>query len=161
ALVEQGQGCTEAVVLAEKSAGVPAGSRYLFDAAGQVVAQLAPPNIPEEVRKNLIPVHKRPQPATQHGIAYLPVLPRITLLIVGGGHVGQAVARLAADVDFDIWVLDDRDKYASRERFPRAQRLLVGDIGLTLKELAPTLTASPHCLIVTRGHNHDEEALFH
>src|SRR2546422_753830 len=40
ALVEQGQGCTEAVVLAEKSAGVPAGSRYLFDAAGQVVAQL-------------------------------------------------------------------------------------------------------------------------
>jgi len=35
-------------------------------------------------------------------------LPRITLLIVGGGHVGQAVAKLAAAVDFDVWVLDDR-----------------------------------------------------
>ena len=34
----------------------------------------------------------------QHGIAYLPTLPRITLLIVGGGHVGQAVAKLAAEV---------------------------------------------------------------
>ena len=47
---------------------------------------------------------------SQHGVAYLPVLPRITLLIVGGGHVGQAVARLAAEVDFDVWVLDDRDR---------------------------------------------------
>jgi xanthine dehydrogenase accessory factor len=88
-------------------------------------------------------------------------LPRITLLIVGAGHVGQAVGRLAAEVDFDVWVLDDRDRYASRERFPTAQRRLVGDIGATLKELAPTLTASTYCIIVTRGHNHDEEALYH
>src|SRR5947209_15089597 len=31
-LVEQGHGCTEAVVMAEPSAGVPVGSRYLFGA---------------------------------------------------------------------------------------------------------------------------------
>ena len=71
----------------------------------------------------------------QHGIAYLPILPRITLLIVGGGHVGQAVAKLAAEVDFDIWVLDDRERYASRERFP-GRAGCVGDIGGTLKDLA-------------------------
>src|SRR5256885_4639782 len=53
----------------------------------------------------------------------LPVLPRVSLLIVGGGHVGQAVARLAADVDFDVWVVDDRELYASRQRFPMARRL--------------------------------------
>jgi xanthine dehydrogenase accessory factor len=82
-------------------------------------------------------------------------------LSVGGGHVGQAVARLAAEVDFDVWVLDDRERYAGRERFPQAQRLLVGAIGPTLKELAPDLDASSYCLIVTRGHNHDEEALYH
>src|SRR5208337_4992166 len=111
--------------------------------------------------RGLIPLERRPKPWHQTGVAYLPILPRITLLIVGGGHVGQAVAQLAADVDFDVWVLDDRDRYASRERFPRAQRLLVGDIGPALKELAPTLTPSWYCLIVTRGHNHDEEALFH
>src|SRR5439155_17576986 len=96
------------------------------------------------------------------GIAYLPILPRITLLIVGGGHVAQAVARLAAEVDFDIWVLDDRPRYASRERFPSAQRLLIGDIGQTLQERGERgITPSTYALIVTRGHSHDEEALYH
>jgi xanthine dehydrogenase accessory factor len=83
------------------------------------------------------------------------------LLIVGAGHVGQAVARLAAEVDFDVWVLDDRASFASRERFPSAHRLLVGAIGSTLQQLAPSLTPSTFCLIMTRGHNHDEEALYH
>jgi xanthine dehydrogenase accessory factor len=86
----------------------------------------------------------------------------VTLLIVGGGHVGQAVARLADEVDFDIWVLDDRETYASPERFPAAKRLLVGDIGATLRDLArQEVDASTYCLIVTRGHAHDEEALYH
>ena len=67
--------------------------------------------------QHLVPVRQRPGPAVHHGIAYLPILPRITLLIVGGGHVGQAVAKLAAEVDFDIWVLDDRAAYASAEWF--------------------------------------------
>jgi xanthine dehydrogenase accessory factor len=98
----------------------------------------------------------------QHGVAYLPVLPRVTLLLVGGGHVGQAVARLASEVDFDVWVLDDRAAYASRERFPAASRLLVGDIGATLRDLARgDITPSTYCLIMTRGHAHDEEALSH
>jgi xanthine dehydrogenase accessory factor len=88
-------------------------------------------------------------------------LPRVTLLIVGGGHVGQAVARLAAEVDFEVWVLDDREAYASRERFPSASRLLVGDIGAALKELTRDVTPSTYALIVTRGHGHDEEALYH
>jgi xanthine dehydrogenase accessory factor len=117
---------------------------------------------PEIVLQHLEPVARRPRPYVAGGVAYLPVLPRITLLIVGGGHVGQAVARLAAEVDFDIWVLDDRDRYASRERFPAAGRLLVGDIGGTLKDLATAdITPSIYALIVTRGHAHDEEALYH
>jgi xanthine dehydrogenase accessory factor len=88
-------------------------------------------------------------------------LPRITLLIVGGGHVGQAVAHLASSVDFDIWVLDDREKYVSAERFPSAERRLVGDIGRTLQDLVKEIHPGYYCLIITRGHNHDEEALYH
>jgi xanthine dehydrogenase accessory factor len=75
--------------------------------------------------------------------------------------VGQAVARLATEVDFRIWVLDDREKYASPERFPSADRLTVGDIGSTLRELVPELSHNTYALILTRGHNHDEEALYH
>jgi xanthine dehydrogenase accessory factor len=162
ALVESGRGCVEAVALGAAS-GLPAGSRYLFDGGGKLAARLDGQEgpVPEVVLSGLPALADRPGPRTQHGVAYLPLLPRVTLLIVGGGHVGQAVARLAAEVDFDAWVLDDRDRYASRERFPAASRLLVGDIGPTLKELAPTLDGSTYCLIVTRGHNHDEEALYH
>jgi xanthine dehydrogenase accessory factor len=159
-LVEQGRGCTEAIVLAGDF-GLPAGSRYLFDADGRPVAQLAEGPVPEAVVRQLTPLPQRPRPAVQHGVAYLPVLPRVTLLIVGGGHVGQAVARLAAEVDFDVWVLDDRAAYASRERFPAARRLLVGDIGSTLRQLAAEVTPSTYAIIVTRGHAHDEEALYH
>jgi xanthine dehydrogenase accessory factor len=168
-LVDQGTGCTEAVVMAAQTPGLPLGSRYLFDGAGRLAAAKVPPgdaegsSAPEAITRHLVPLTQRPRPAVHHGIAYLPVLPRITLLIVGGGHVGQAVARLAAEVDFDIWVLDDRESYASRDRFPRAHRLLVGDIGDTLKELVQQeeVTRSTFCLIITRGHAHDEEALYH
>src|SRR5439155_18994425 len=94
-------------------------------------------------------------------IAYLPAPPRVTLLLVGGGHVGQAVARLASEVGFDIWVLDDRGRFVSPERFPTASRRFVGDIGTTLRDLAPTLTPSTFAVILTRGHNHDAAALYH
>jgi xanthine dehydrogenase accessory factor len=161
-LVGQGHGCTEAVVFADKVPGVPAGSRYLFDGSGRLAAQAGSGPVPEEVARHLVPLVQRPGPAVHQGIAYLPTLPRITLLIVGGGHVGQAVAKLAAEVDFEVWVLDDRAPYASRERFPAARRLFVGDIGATLKKLAQEeVGPSTYCIIVTRGHAHDEEALYH
>jgi xanthine dehydrogenase accessory factor len=138
------------------------GSRYLFDAEAKLVDALAENPPAQELIRQLIPLARRPGPYTQQGIAYLPILPRITLLIVGGGHVGQAVARLAAEVDFEIWVLDDRERYASRERFPSARRLLIGDIGQTLKQLVQgEINPSTYCLIVTRGHAHEEEALYH
>lgn len=161
ALVEAGQGCTEAVVVAA-SAGLPLGSRYLFDGDGQLAAQVADQPPPAEIVRHLAPLRQRPGTAVHGGVSYLPILPRITLLIVGGGHVGQAVARLAAEVDFDVWVLDDRDAYASQGRFPAAQRLLVGDIGRTLQQLVPhDITPATYAIIVTRGHAHDEEALYH
>jgi xanthine dehydrogenase accessory factor len=160
-LVESGSGCTECVVINDQ-AEAPVGSRYLFDASDSLVAQVAAGPVPPGVVRNLPPLAARPRASAHRGVAYLPVLPRIRLLIVGGGHVGQAVARLAAEVDFDVWVLDDRERYASRDRFPAARRLLVGDIGAKLQELVREgIDASTYCLIVTRGHAHDEEALYH
>ncbi len=161
-LVDTGAGCTEAIVVQEQAAGVPVGSRFLFDGQDNLVAKLAPSEPSEEIRRGLVPLSRRPGPSLQRGIAFLPVLPRVTLLIVGGGHVGHAVARLAAEVDFDIWVADDRETYVNRQRFPMAHKVLIGDIGTTLKELARNqITPSTFCLIVTRGHAHDEEALSH
>ena len=78
--------------------------------------------------------------------------------IVGAGHVGQAVASLAAQADFDVWVVDDRQQYANSERFPSAQRILVGPIEEVLTSMQ--VTPRTYALIVTRGHGHDQEALY-
>ena len=170
-LVVSGSGCTEAIVTVKSSLGLSVGTRFLFDSDGSVAAQASPDDEVSgglngkaiaEVALQLPAIRQRPKPDVRNGIAYLPIPPRITLLIVGAGHVGQAVGRLAGELDFDVWVLDDRDRYASRERFPTAQRLLIGSIGENLKQMASQeIDALTFCLIVTRGHGHDEEALYH
>jgi xanthine dehydrogenase accessory factor len=162
-LVKEGSGCTEAVVTVAQPDEARLGSRYLLGSKGQPLAALGTDPVPQVVMRHLVPLQQRPRPYLVQGVAYLPILPRVTVFVVGGGHVGRAVARLAAEVDFDVWVLDDREQYASRERFPTASRLVVGDIGRTLSEMVSRgdITGSTYCLIVTRGHKHDEEALHH
>jgi xanthine dehydrogenase accessory factor len=41
-----------------------------------------------------------------------------SLVILGGGHVGLALARLAPALGFDVTVADDRAEYSAPERFP-------------------------------------------
>jgi xanthine dehydrogenase accessory factor len=161
-LIEQGRGCVEAICL-DQSSNLGAGNRYLFAADGTLIGSIANGGPTDELVQHLPDLSSRPRPSVHRGIAYLPVPERVRLLIVGCGHVGQAVAELASRVGFDLWVLDDREHYANPERFPSAQRILVGDIGQVLKKLIEDgdITPATYCLIVTRGHNHDEEALYH
>jgi xanthine dehydrogenase accessory factor len=159
ALVESGRGCIESVLL-DESSGEP-GSRLLFDSEGVIVATRGMIRDTDSIVRQLPDLSSRPAPSAARGIAFLPVLPRVTLLVVGGGHVGQAVAQLASAVEFDIEVLDDRESYVSAERFPSAKQRIADDIEKALGRIAPTLTPSHFCLIVTRGHRHDEEALYH
>lgn len=159
-LADRGRGFTEAVVITDADR-LSVGDRYLFDDAGTPAAHLGSATAWEFVAANLPQLSARPGPSTRRGIAYLPCHPRISLLLVGGGHVAQAVAKLATEVGFEIWVLDDRDRYVSPERFPTATRRLIGDIGTTLRDLAPRLSPSTFAVILTRGHSHDEEALYH
>ena len=162
-LVESGMGVTEAVVFDAEASGLPETATYLIDQAGELVAQSgaggngAP--LPDVVNDAVRPLAERPRPAAAHGVALLPMLSRCRLVIVGGGHVGQAVAQLAADLDFDVWVVDDREEYVTQQRFPGAERRIAGQVGDVLPKLE--ITPNTYCLIVTRGHNHDEEALFH
>jgi len=158
-LIGAGRGCTEAVVVEAEASGAPELSRYLFDREGACVAQRANEPPSAKLLTHLRPLSQRPRPYAAEGVSYLPHLARGKLLIVGGGHVGQKVADLAASVDFDVTVVDDRMEYVSEERFPRSVQRIAGKID----EVLPTLTVDEDtfCIIVTRGHNHDEEALFH
>ncbi len=159
-LVMKGQPGTEAVVLdEEKCDGGAAADRFLFDADGRLIAGRAQAPMPESLPQQLKPISQRPRPYVAGGVSFLPILERCRLIIVGAGHVGQKVAELAAQVDFDVWVVDDRAEYCNPERFPQAKRLIVAPIDTALSGLE----VDPHtmCVIVTRGHRHDEEALYH
>ena len=57
-----------------------------------------------------------------------PLEPAPRLYIIGAGHVGWHLARAAGEIDFRVHVVDDREKFASRERFPAAEEIVVEPI---------------------------------
>src|ERR1017187_8235223 len=84
------------------------------------------------------------------------VAPPSDLWIAGSGHVAQAVAPLALQLDFAVTVFDDRPELANHEFFPTTTRLRVGGWHELLKFRPPE---NAFGLIVTRGHQHDALAL--
>jgi xanthine dehydrogenase accessory factor len=81
------------------------------------------------------------------------VAPPSDLWIAGSGHVAQAVAPLALQLDFAVTVFDDRPELANHRIFPPAAKLQVGGWHELLKVPLPESPAFG--LIVTRGHQHD------
>jgi xanthine dehydrogenase accessory factor len=81
------------------------------------------------------------------------VTPPAALWIAGSGHVAQAVAPLALQLDFAVTIFDDRPELANHQFFPPDARLQVGPWHELLKVPLPKTPAFG--LIVTRGHQHD------
>jgi xanthine dehydrogenase accessory factor len=77
--------------------------------------------------------------------------------VFGAGHVGYHVARMAHEVGFRVHVVDDREKFASAERFGEGIDVIVDDIPAWLA--AHALPPAAYAVIVTRGHRHDLDAL--
>jgi xanthine dehydrogenase accessory factor len=86
-----------------------------------------------------------------------PIEPAPRLYLVGAGHVSYHLARVASQAGFRVTVLDDREKFASRERFPDADEIIVESIPewLHRAEIQP----NAYVVILTRGHKHDLDAL--
>ena len=82
-----------------------------------------------------------------------PILPDPTLFVFGAGHIGQCVAESALRLGFRIAVIDDRIKYANKERFPFAHELYVGSWDEVFGSLP--VNDSSYLLIATRGHRYD------
>jgi len=86
-----------------------------------------------------------------------PIEPAPELYIIGAGHVGFHLASLAHPVGFRVHVVDDREKFANRERFPHAAEVVADNIPswLARTEIPP----HAYAVVVTRGHTNDLEAL--
>jgi xanthine dehydrogenase accessory factor len=86
-----------------------------------------------------------------------PLEPTPHLYVVGAGHVGYHLARLAAEAGFRTHVVDDREKFANRERFAAADDVVVAPIPEWLEQAE--LPPSAFAVVVTRGHTHDLDAM--
>ena len=79
------------------------------------------------------------------------------LVICGGGHVSQFVARIAKLVDFRITVIDDREDFVTEERFPEADKRIC----CPYDDIAQYLPKSDNAyyVVVTRGHSGDKKSV--
>jgi xanthine dehydrogenase accessory factor len=86
-----------------------------------------------------------------------PVLPRPRAFIFGAGHISKSLASVLTMAGFSATVIDDREAFANRERFPDADEVLSGDY----EEIFPQLMVneSSYIVIVTRGHRDDMRVL--
>ncbi len=86
-----------------------------------------------------------------------PILPDPKLILMGAGHIGQTVAQAAHRIGFKVAVVDDRESFANRERFPQAEEIIVSDFEEGFDPI--TVSQTSFILIATRGHGHDKVVL--
>jgi xanthine dehydrogenase accessory factor len=86
-------------------------------------------------------------------ILWEPIFSEPTVYLFGGGHISEKVAPLAMKVHFKVVVLDDREMFANRERFPEADEVIVLDFEKSFDQLK--IDDSSYIVIVTRGHLYD------
>jgi xanthine dehydrogenase accessory factor len=153
------------VVASQDEARIPLGSKILVDFEGATWGSLGLPGLDEAVvgdARGII--ERRKSEVVGYAIAgaevevFHEVLePRPQLLIVGAGHIAVPLARFGHQLGFEVIVVDDREKFASVERFPEADQVIAADFGPTLQDLS--FTPSTFVVIITRAHTYDEEAL--
>ena len=86
-----------------------------------------------------------------------PILPIPGCYIFGAGHISKSLSKVATLAGFRTVVVDDRDTYANRERFPEAAEVHADEYEDILPKLE--VNESSFIIIVTRGHRDDMRVL--
>jgi xanthine dehydrogenase accessory factor len=86
-----------------------------------------------------------------------PVFCEPTVYIFGGGHISEQLAPLVKKVHFRVVVIDDREMFANRGRFPDVDEVVVTEFERCFDQLH--VDDSSYIVIVTRGHLYDSFVL--
>jgi xanthine dehydrogenase accessory factor len=86
-----------------------------------------------------------------------PILPQPRAFIFGAGHISRSLSKIANLAGFATVVVDDRESFANRERFPEADEVFAGEYEEVFPKLAVNETG--YLVIVTRGHRDDMRVL--
>jgi xanthine dehydrogenase accessory factor len=150
-----------AIVLASRRGGAGSGGAgdalagprlgAVLDAAGALVAGRA--DSADAAMAARTAASGKPVPSEDGSRFYDPVLPPERLLVLGGGHVGKAVAGLAAGLDFQVTIADDRPGFADPARFPKNVEVLQGAYADLIGRFP--FGPSTYVLVVTPGHLSD------
>ena len=86
-----------------------------------------------------------------------PVTPEPRAFIFGGGHVSKSISKIANMAGFATVIVDDREAFANKERFPEADETFADEYENVFPKL--NVTSSAYLVIVTRGHRDDMRVL--
>ena len=82
-----------------------------------------------------------------------PIFSEPTVYIFGGGHISEQLAPFVKKVHFRVVIIDDREMFANRQRFPEADEVIVSEFEECFDQLS--IDNSSYIVIVTRGHLYD------
>ena len=86
-----------------------------------------------------------------------PVLPIPHAFIFGAGHISKSLSQVATLAGFATVVVDNRESFANRERFPEAEAVHAGEYEEVFPQLP--INETSYVIIVTRGHRDDMRVL--
>jgi xanthine dehydrogenase accessory factor len=86
-----------------------------------------------------------------------PIAPQPRAFIFGGGHVSKSISKVANMAGFATVIVDDREAFANKERFPEADEVYADEYEKVFPQLA--ITSTSYLIIVTRGHRDDMRVL--
>ncbi len=141
------------------------GSKAVYSASGMIAGDFSQNlalDIDQIIRQNIATGRSEMVELESNSCGRLKVFlhnlsPGPRLIILGGGHVGGALCRAAALLDYRIVVIDDRPDFASARIHPQAHQVICDRFENALDKLEPS--AADFLVIVTRGHKHDRICL--
>jgi xanthine dehydrogenase accessory factor len=133
--------------------GPAIGEKAVIDAEGDVIAGSIPDDIAQDVTEDALTLMGHEQHRTldygNHSVFIETLAPPPDLLIFGAVHIGQALASFGSQMGYRVTVVDSRQPFVTEERFPTAQRLLVG----WPRDLMDQLTFDRRTWVVVLSHD--------
>ena len=150
------------LMVAPEGSSYRVGNKMLVREDGQTVDTLGDERLDRQAARRareLMAMGKNDYVVTDDGVEYFieAFTTPPTLVLVGGGHVSNAIAPVAKSVGFRLFVVDDREEFANAERFPEAEIVRSGEYAETIRGLP--INANTFIVVATRGHRYDDAAL--
>ncbi len=109
--------------------GANAGSKLLVEADGRALGDLGDPELNAQVARDArqLMLEERPEHRVYGEVeVFIDVFaPKPRLVILGGVHTAIPLTQMAQLLGFHVTIVDGRERFATRERFPTADNIVV------------------------------------